>query len=68
MTTIAVSDETARMLAALKKSLKVASLDECIRKLVAVFKKETAVEESMFGAARGRIDTKGLRDHYEHRF
>lgn len=64
MTTIAVSDETARVLASLKKTLGAASFDECIRKLVQVFRKE----ESMFGAAKGRIDVRGLRDHSDHRF
>jgi len=65
MTTIAVSDETAAALASLKKAMGASSFDECVKKLVATFRGK---EESLFGIDKGRIDTRGLRDHYDRSF
>jgi len=64
-TTVKVSKETARKLAALQRSLQTASMDETIEMLVKRHRSE--VIESAFGADRGRIGSFREEDRGEDR-
>ncbi len=62
-TTVKVSKDTAKKLAALQHRLRKATLDETIQTLVAQHRKEL-IEEA-FGADRGRLHTFGEGDRGE---